>query len=164
MLRKRAASVGVAHLISKSGFSVPKRSASFLLIVSAINGALIVTASASATAPSRIDQFARFASSPTGDPCFPVLHSKRRPCLLRPEYNRCLQACSDICRSHPQRREAERTACTSAYQVRVGDQSSDSQGAGSRNSALAACDCRRGDRIGSSLLRLLTAAYGPEPT
>ena len=36
--------------------------------------------------PSRIDQFARHASSLASDPCLPLWGFKRRPCLLRPEY------------------------------------------------------------------------------
>jgi hypothetical protein len=67
---------------------------------------------------------------------------------------------SRLRRSHPQGREAGRPAGAGADQVRDRAQPQDREGARPRHPGHRARARRRGDRIGSSVLRLLTAAIG----
>src|SRR5262245_38865698 len=55
--------------------------------------------------------------------------------------------CGRLRRSHPQGREAGRSAGAGANQVRAGDQPPDRQGARPRSTADPARPCRRGDRV-----------------
>src|SRR5262245_13691705 len=52
-----------------------------------------------------------------------------------------------VCRSHSRWRKASRSPGPAAQQVRVGDQPQDRSDTPLRNSADAACPCRRGDRV-----------------
>src|SRR5205807_4161789 len=53
----------------------------------------------------------------------------------------------NVCRAHPQGREAGRPTGAGANQVRAGDQPQDRQSAGHRRAAHAARPGRRGDRV-----------------
>src|SRR5262245_50391599 len=66
----------------------------------------------------------------------------------------------DPCRPHPARREACRPPGPGADQIRDGGQPQDGQGAWAYRAARPPGRRRRGDRIGRSLLRVLTAAPG----
>ena len=78
---------------------------------------------------------------------FAYFVAERRPGRLRHRRNRLVASRGVVCRSHPARREAERTAGAGADQVRACHQPQDRQGARPRRAADAARPRRRGDRM-----------------
>src|SRR5262249_2338486 len=69
------------------------------------------------------------------------------PRLLRARYAQRLGGRRRLRRSHPQRREAGRSAGAGADQIRAGDQPQDCQGARPRGPGNRARASRRGDRV-----------------
>src|SRR5262249_3004865 len=77
----------------------------------------------------------------------------RRPDELRAQHYRCIPSSRHLCRTHPERREAGRSAGYAADEVRTGDQSHDCKGAWPRNSRQVAGTGRRGDRMTAKMKR-----------
>src|SRR5262245_49075534 len=100
-------------------------------------------------------------SPPTaGDLLESLLRRQRRPHLVRPRSGRLVPPRGRLRRSHPQGREAGRSAGAGADQIRAGHQSQDRQGAWPRSAADAARPRRRGDRVSNrrDFITLLGAA------
>src|ERR1700738_4895083 len=76
-----------------------------------------------------------------------LLYRCRRPDLIRSQQRRHVPACRSLCRSHPQRREARRSAGPADDHVRTSHQSQDRQGTRSQCAGKSARTRRRGDRI-----------------
>ena len=76
-----------------------------------------------------------------------LVRARRPDVAMASTHRRCYRQCGDLCRSHPQGREAGRPAGAAADQVRARDQSQDRQGARHRRAADAARSRRRGDRM-----------------
>src|SRR5262249_19999537 len=97
--------------------------------------------------PSRTDQRAHGPPPAAHGLSVPLLRRKWRPRRLWTRYHKSVPARGRLCRSHPQGREARRSAGAGADQVRIGRQSQDRQGPRARNSVIGPRPRRRGDRM-----------------
>src|SRR5262249_44629617 len=97
--------------------------------------------------PSRTDQRAHGPPPAAHGLSVPLLRRKWRPRRLWTRYHKSVPARGRLCRSHPQGREARRSAGAGADQVRIGRQSQDRQGPRARNSVIGPRPRRRGHRM-----------------